>query len=329
MAASLALQYPDSNARWNAATIVPLRTTIVGAVDRALVVVFGVVGFMLLIGCANLANLLLARGVSRSKEIAIRTSLGAAPIRIVRQLLTETLVLALLGCLVGLALSVVGVQTVLALSGDTLPRAEDVRIDGPVIGFALLLAGATGLLFGLLPALRIALATPANDLKSRGFAGQHSRRLASALVVAEVSLAVVLVIGAGLMSRSFLELRSVDPGFDPDSALAVTVQYNVADIPVSEIGSHLVRRRAEIIDRLAALPSVTDVGVTNSLPLRADVWEPWEFTRTDGSGAPDEILRMEASYVSSDTWTRSVSRCCAANRCPRRSTSFRAPPCLW
>ena len=299
LAASLALEYPDSNARWNAATVVPLRTTIVGAVDRALVVVFGVVGFMLLIGCANLANLLLARGVSRSKEIAIRTSLGAAPIRIVRQLLTETLVLALLGCLVGLALSVVGVQTVLALSGDTLPRAEDVRIDGRVIGFALLLAGATGLLFGLLPALRIAVAPLANDLKSRGFAGRHSRRLASALVVAEVSLAVVLVIGAGLMSRSFLELRSVDPGFDPDSALAVTVQYNVADVPVSDIGSHLVRRRAEIIDRLAALPGVTDVGVTNSLPLRADVWEPWEFTRTDGSGAPDEILRMEGSYVSS------------------------------
>ena len=299
IAASLAVEYPDSNAGWNAATVVPLRTTIVGAVDRALVVVFGVVGFMLLISCANLANLLLARGVSRSKEIAIRTSLGAAPVRIVRQLLTESLVLALLGCVVGLVLSVGGVQGVLALSGDTLPRAEDVRIDGPVIAFAFLLAGATGLSFGLLPAMRTALGTPANDLKSRGFIGRQSRRLASTLVVAEVSLAVVLVIGAGLMSRSFLELKSVDPGFDPDSALAVTVQYNVADVPISEIGAHLVRRRSEIIDRLTALPGVTDVGATNSLPLRADFWEPWQFTRADGSGAPDEMLRTDGSYVSS------------------------------
>jgi len=176
--AQLAIEHPESNARWSAATVVPLGTQIVGDVDRALAVVSGVVAFMLLIACANLANLLLARGVSRSKEIAIRASLGAPAARIVRQFLTESLVLALLGCIAGLLLSVWGVQTVLALSGDTLPRSEDVHLDGPVIAFAFALAAATGLLFGLLPAVRTALGDRPKDLAGgRRVVGRRAQRL--------------------------------------------------------------------------------------------------------------------------------------------------------
>jgi predicted permease len=296
--ARLAAEHPPSNAEWSAATVGPLRTAIVGDVDRALVVVLAVVGFILLIGCANLANLLLARGAARSREIAMRTALGAGWMRIVRQLLTESLVLALLGGVLGLVLAVWGVKTVLALSADTLPRVEDVRIDGRVIGFGLLLALVAGLLFGLLPALRAALAEPQNSLKDGRGAVGRGRRLRSTLVVAEVGLAVVLVIGAGLMARSFLALRSVDPGFNPERVLTVSIQVNLAGVPGSEIPAQLVRRRKEIVERVAALPGVADVGMTDQFPLR-DGGNVFEYRRTDGGGAPDgSPLRADTHYVS-------------------------------
>jgi predicted permease len=296
----LAATYPESNEDWTAATAVPLHTSITGDVDRALLVVLSVVGFILLIGCANLANLLLARGTARSREIAIRTALGAGRMRIVRQLLTESLVLALLGGVLGLLLSIWGVQTILALSADTLPRVEDVRVDARVIGFGLLLTLGTGLLFGLLPALRIANTDPQERLRGGRGAVSGTQRLRSTLVVAEVTLAVVLVIGAGLMARSFLELRSVDPGFDPERVLTVSLQLNLAGIPEEEIGSHLIRRREEIIERIGALPGVVEVGMINAFPLRDEGFEH-EYSRTDGRAAQDgSAVRAETRYVSPD-----------------------------
>jgi predicted permease len=299
VAAQLAAEYPQSNARWSAATVVPLRTVILGDVDRALVVVLAVVAFILLIGCANLANLLLARGASRSNEIAVRVALGAERVRIVRQLLTESLVLACLGGTLGIVLAVWGVDTILALGTGTLPRLEDVRIDGRVTGFGLLLSLTTGLLFGLLPALRATAADPQNNLKGgRGTVGR-GHRVRSALVVVEVSLAVVLVIGAALMARSFLALRGVDPGFDRGRILTVTLQYNVVGVDGADIPSHLVGRRDEITKKIAALPDVLDVGTVNSLPLQAEIWEPWEFARMDGGGPADAgVLRADGSYIS-------------------------------
>jgi predicted permease len=300
VAARLAAEYPQTNAAWGAATVVPLRTAIVGDVDQALMVVLMVVGFILLITCANLANLLLARGAARSREIAIRSALGAGRMRIVRQLLTESVVLALLGSAFALLLTVWGVRTVLALSAHTLPRVDDVRIDGQVIAFGLLLALATGLLFGLLPALRAVVAGPQHDLKSGREVVSHGQGLRSALVVAEMALAVVLVIGAGLMARSFLKLRSVDPGFNPEQVLTVSMQFNLAGIPGSEIAAHLVRRRQEIIERVTTLPGVVDAGTINAFPLR-DEGNVFEYTRTDGRGTQDgSPLRAETRVISSD-----------------------------
>jgi len=152
-----------------------------------------------------------------------------------------------------------------------------------------------------LPAVRTALGDRPKDLAGgRRVVGRRAQRLPGALVVAEVGLAVVLVVGAGLMARSFLELRRVDPGFDPGRTLAVTVLHNVSDVARSDIVPHLVRRRNEIIDRLAALPGVVDVGATNSLPLDAEIWEAWEVMRADCGAAADEVVRTDASYVSPD-----------------------------
>jgi predicted permease len=286
IAAQLAAEFPDTNKGWPAARILPLRETIVGNVDTALIVVLAMVGVILLIACANLANLLLARGTARSHEIATRIALGAGRLRIARQLLTESLVLGLLGGVAGLALSWWGVQTLLALSAGTLPRADEVRIDGRVAGFGLLLAAVTSLLFGILPALRAAHTDPQQRLRGgRGSIGGGGR-LRNALVVSQVALAVVLVIAGGLTARSFLELRSVDPGFDPDRVLVVTIQYNLAGA-TGDIGSHLVERRQQILDRIETLAGVEAAGTTTILPLEGPCRDMLVFLRADGTGAPD------------------------------------------
>jgi predicted permease len=299
LSGELAATYPESNEEWNAAAVVPLHTSIVGDVDQALVVVLAVVGLILLIACANLASLLLARGSARTREIAVRAALGAGRSRIVRQLLTESLVLAFLGGVLGLVLSYWGVQTILALSADTLPRVEDVRVDGRVIGFGLFLAAATGVLFGLVPALRMAHSDPQHDLRGgRGSAGAEGQRLRSLLVVAEVALAVLLVIGAGLMARSFLALRSVDPGFRPDRVLTVAMQLNFSGVPEDKTATFLVQRREEILSRVRDLPGVEAAGMINVFPLRDDGAFSMEYTRAGADARPGEhAVRADTRYV--------------------------------
>jgi predicted permease len=300
VAARLATQHPESNAEWNATSVVPLRTAIVGDVNTALLVMLSVVGFILLIACANLANLLLARGAGRAREIAIRTALGAGRMRIVRQLLTENIVLALFGGVLALLLTFWGVRAVLALSADTLPRVETVRIDARVIGFGLLLSIVTGLLFGLVPAMRVVLAGPQRDLRSgRGTVG-HGHTVRNALVAAEVAMAVALVIGAGLMARSFLTLRSINPGFNPEQVLTVSLQLNLTGVPESGLAQHIFRRRQEIIDRVSTLPGVVHVGMINNFPLR-DERNVFAYARTDGRGPADgSPLRADTRYINPD-----------------------------
>ena len=296
LTARLAAEFPDTNVGWNAARVVPLHASLVGEVDTALLVVLAMVGMTLLIGCVNLANLMLARGPGRSAEIALRTALGAGRLRIVRQILTESVVLALLGGALGIALSAWGVQAVLALSAETLPRVEDVRLDGRVLGFGIVLALVTGSIFGLLPALRAAKAEPQTHLRGGRTTIGRGHRVRNALVVAEVTLAVVLVIGAGLMTKSFLALRNVDPGFDPDRALAVSIMINTEG--ATDVVGHIVQRRRAFIERLSALPGVTAAGAVNSLPLQSDTWEWFEFTRADGTAMPDgSKLRADRTYV--------------------------------
>jgi len=297
IAVSLAEEHPATNAQWNDVAVRSLRSEVVGDVNRALIVVLGVVGFILLIACANLANLLLARGATRSREFAIRTALGAGRLRLVRQLLTESAVLALVGGALGLVLALWGVQAVVGLGGETLPRVESIAIDARVLGFTFILSLVTALLFGLVPAFRAAGSKPQESMKEgRGTIGSRGGRLRSGLVVAEVAAAMVLVVGAGLMARSFLELRNVDPGFDQERTLAVSLRLNLSDVAAEETVSHILQRREELVERLGALPGVTDAGVINTLPLRGE-GEAFEFTRPD---APVDgvSLRADARYVS-------------------------------
>jgi len=291
LSGELAATYPESNEGWNAATVVPLQTSIVGDVDAALLMVLGVVGFILLIGCANLANLLLARGIARRREMAIRLALGAGRTRIVRQLLTENMLLSLMGGALGLLVSFWVVRIIVALSAGTLPRVEDVRIDANVITFTILLSTFTGTVFGLIPALRTAAIPPQADLREgRGAIGGDGRRARSALIVAEVALAVLLVVGAGLMVRSFFKLRNVDAGFDADRVLTVSMQLNLTGVPEAEVVKHLINRRQEYIDALRALPGVRFAGAINVFPLS----DAADFTQEFTPARPDLQTRVNA-----------------------------------
>ncbi|HSJ09038.1 MAG TPA: ABC transporter permease, partial [Longimicrobiales bacterium] len=288
----LAETHPSSNRDWTAAAVVPLHESIVGDVDEALLVVLGVVGFILLIACVNLANLLLVRGSARSREMAVRAALGAGRRRLLRQLLTESVTLALIGGVVGLLLSYWGVQTIVALSADTLPRLEAIRLDGRVVAFGLALSAITGLLFGLVPALRMARMDPQQDLRGgRGTVGAEGQRLRGALVIAEVALAVLLVIGAGLMARSFLSLRNVDPGFQAEGVLTVALQLNLAGVPDQEMASFLVQRREQILERVRELPGVEHAGMINVFPLRTEGAFTQEYVRAD---APADATGVQA-----------------------------------
>jgi predicted permease len=297
VAARLAAEYGPTNADWGAASLEPLRQVIVGDTGRPLVVVLGVVGFILLIGSANLANLLLARGAGRAREFAVRTALGAGRLRIARQILTENALLALLGGAVGLVLAAALLRVLPALAGDIVPRLEEVRLDGRMIAFGFLLALAVGLLAGLAPAVRSARTDPQDDLRGgRGPLGGGGERLRRTLVVGQVALAVVLVVGAGLMARSFLELRGVDPGFDPARTVAVSLRLNLSDVAPEDVATHIVQRRLELVERAEALPGVRAAGTINAFPLQAE-GEPFEFRRPgDAPGAPP--ARADSRYVS-------------------------------
>lgn len=305
IAARLASEFPDTNKGWSAARVVPLRTVVVGEVDTALLLVLTVVGLILLIACANLANLLLARAKAREHEFATRAALGAARTRIVRQLLTESLVLGILGGVVGLALAWWGVQALLALSAGTLPRVEDVRVDGRVVAFGLLLAAVTAVLFGILPALRAAHAAPQRAMRSGRGSFDGAARLRSALVVAQVAFAVVLVISANLFARSFVELRHADAGFDPERVLAATLQLNLASA-TGDIGPHVVQRRQQILERIAALPGVAAAGSITHLPLDNECSDTLVFLRPDGSGSADGAPLRAPNCIVSPGYLRAM-----------------------
>jgi len=219
VAANLASTFPEVD-RDSGITLVPLRQNVVGEIRPFLLVLFASVGFVLLIACANVANLLLARSTSRAREFSVRIALGAGRVRIVRQLLTESVLLSLLGGAFGLLLAEWGMRVGLASLPDALPRSEEIRINAPVLFFTILLCVGIGILFGLVPALRTARPDLNDSLREggRGIKGVH-HRAQSALVIAEMALAIVLLSGAGLMVRSLLFLWSVQPGFEPQNVL--------------------------------------------------------------------------------------------------------------
>ena len=225
IAARLAEQYPDTNGGMGA-TAVFLSEQLTGQVRSALLILLGAVCFVLLIACGNVANLLLVRGAERYREFAIRSALGAARTRLIRQLLTESVLLALLGGIGGVLLASWGVRLILTAGSAKIPRLESVSIDAPVLLFALGVSLLTAIVFGMIPATQFSRPDLQSTLKEGGRAGvtgspRHWMR--NSLVVAEVAVALVLLTGAGLLLRSFIAITSVDPGFDRDRVLALQV----------------------------------------------------------------------------------------------------------
>jgi putative ABC transport system permease protein len=232
----------------------------------ALYVLAGAVGFVLLIACANVANLLLALAAGRRREIAVRLALGAARMRIMRQLLTESLLLSLLGGGIGLLLAVWLSTAIRALAVGQIPRAESIAVDGNVLAFTMLVSLATGLTFGLVPALQSSRADLNSALKdgTRGTTSSGGRRVRGALVVTEVALSLVLLIGAGLVIKSFWRLQQVDPGFDSQNLLSVEVTLPAAKYPESHQRTAFFQ---QAVERISALPGVRAASVINSPPL--------------------------------------------------------------
>ncbi|HXJ96949.1 MAG TPA: ABC transporter permease [Terriglobia bacterium] len=246
--------------------VVPLYHEIVGPDERLLLVLLGAVALVLLIACANVANLLMARATARQREIAVRAALGAPRSRLVRQMLTESLLIAFLGGALGIVMAVGGVRTLVSFLPADFPRADSIHVNGVVLAFTLLIALAAGFVFGLAPALEAAHADPQRGLREgvRGStASAQHLRLRSVLVVAEVCLASVLLIGAGLMLRSFVNLLRTDPGFRPDHVLtaALALPYVTYKTPVA-----VARFEDQLTTNLTAEPGVKYAGLGTDLP---------------------------------------------------------------
>lgn len=271
--ANLARLYPDSNAQYSA-HLVGLLDRIAGDLRPTLKVLLIAVGFVLLIACANVAHLLLARGAARQKEIAIRSSLGASAGRVLRQLLTESVLLSMLGGACGVLLAWWGLQILVALHPVNVPRLDEVRLDGRVLTFTAVLSILTGILFGLLPALRASRPHLVETLKEggRGSAGRAHRRFHNALVIAEVAIAVVLLSGAGLMIRSFQKLAQVNPGFDPARVISARISLPRS---ASYNETRIMAFYGPLLDHLKALPGVESAGLVSELPLSGQNNDTW------------------------------------------------------
>src|ERR1700675_1135036 len=268
ISARLAAEFPAENNGWTV-RLVPLQKEIVGDVRTALLVLLGAVGLVLLIACANIANLLLTRAASRSKEIAVRTALGAGRARIIRQLLSETAVLGLLGGAVGIALAYWGVKALSSFLPSSLPQMNPVRVDYFVLDFALFLSAIAGVAFGLVPAMFAVNSDIQNTLREGARSGEsrNRRRVRGSLAVAEIALAMVLLVAAGLLLRSFSRLTSVGPGFDARQVVKADVslprfQYSTPQQWTAFSG--------ELLARIQAQPGMNRSAVVVPMPIIQD-----------------------------------------------------------
>ena len=268
IAADLSARYPRDNAG-NTALVQPLMDVIVGGVRQRLLILFGAVAFVLLIACTNVANLLLARGSSRSRELAVRSALGAGRARLVGQLLTESLVLGGVGALVGLALARWGIQLLITFAPAGVPRLDQATIDAPVLVFALGIALASSLIFGLAPALRASRTDLQGSLKDGARqvgASLGQDRVRAALVAVEVALAVLLLVGAGLLIRTAIALQSVHPGFEPGGVISARLSLPAADYAEP---ARVIQTFQRVVEETRQLPGVELAAAVTQAPLSA------------------------------------------------------------
>ena len=264
-------RHPDTNTGLKV-FVDPLHEVVVGKTRPALLILLGAVCFVLLIACANVANLMMARATARQKEIAVKTALGASRGRIVRQLLTESVMLAIAGGVAGLFLASWGISGLLALSPANLPRAQTISLDVYVLCFTLAISILTGLVFGLVPALQASKLNLNESLKEGGRSsteGRRRNRVRRLLVVSEIALALVLLVGGGLMIRSFLRLQSVDSGFNPRNVLTMIVSLAGSE---HSTGPKRAAFFNQLIERVESLPGVESASAINHLPLAGDLW---------------------------------------------------------
>jgi predicted permease len=280
-------------------SVVPLIDQVVGDVRLALQVLLGAVGFVLLIACGNVANLLLSRAAVREKELAIRAAVGAHRRRLIRQLATENLLLAVIGGLAGVALAWIGVAVIRQFGPANVPRMEEVGIDGRVLAFTLVVSVVTGVVFGLGPAIRASLVDPNSALRegARSIAGGHGR-LRKALVTAELSLSLVLLVGAGLLIRSYQRITNADPGFDQRNVLSLRITLPGAKYKPDMIANFY----RELEAKVQALPGVQHVGFNYQLPLSsvALAWEPIGIEGYVPKTPGNDLIISSSAYVSAD-----------------------------
>jgi putative ABC transport system permease protein len=293
----LAEAYPTENKGWGV-TMRLLYAGEVGSVRPALLTFFGAVTFVLLIACANIANLQLARAAQRRKELAIRTALGASRLQLIRQLLIENVVLAILGGCCGLVLAYWAIDLLVALTPRGVPRLQQVRMDGTVLGFTLLVTLMTGILYGLAPAVQSSRINLTENLKAaQKFAARGlGLGLQSLLVICQIALALILLVGAGLLSRSFLRLTSLDPGFNPKNLLTVQLFPPASKYKSREQVAEFYK---QVIRELKLVPGVNSVGASSAGPQFGG-WEPVEILPGDVPSAAGEYPQVRYYDVGPD-----------------------------
>ena len=296
IAANLEKQYPDTNTG-NRVRLRPLLEIFVSDARRALWVIFAAVGFVLLIACANIANLLLARATARKKEMAVRTAVGASRWRLARQLLTESVLLSLVGGAIGLLLGHWGVKLILYMSPDAIPRSREIGIDWIVMGFTMGVSFLTGIIFGLLPAIQAGDVDVHETLKESGRGTSGRQWLRSSLVVAEVATTLVLLIAAGLMIRSFYLLQKVNPGFSHEQLTSFSISLPGKKYTTQDSKAQFYDR---LLENLRGLPGVESVAAASGLPLGNNGWQTSYVI--DGQPEPprDQVPLLEACLVTPD-----------------------------
>ena len=301
----LAQTYVETNSGWTV-KVMNLQERLVGSLRLSLLVLLCAVAFVLLIACANVANLLLARATARQKEIAVRTALGASRWRVIRQLLTESVLLSLVGGGFGLLLGLWLTKLLIAVSPANTPRFDEIKPDARVFIFTLALTIITGLVFGLAPALQASRLSLTDGLKEglrSAAGGSRSNRLRSLLMVSEIALSFILLVGAGLLIKSFIRLREVSPGFNSNNVLVMRLSLPPGKYAQGEPRAQIFRQATE---RLKALPGVQSAGAVLSLPLGGDTFNVWRAYIREGRPATPEESDNAAYLAATPDYFRTL-----------------------